>query len=73
MPEDLKLVCDRKAIELALPLLRDPKSIVRKRAFFFLRTAAGEDLSPDDPEKWEQWWVANKDGYKRRNAGPGLP
>jgi len=56
----LQNIADPKAVELALPLLRDTNSIVRKRVFFFFRTVAGENVSPDDPAKWEQWWAEHK-------------
>jgi hypothetical protein len=60
----LQSIADRRAVELALPALRDPNPIVRKGAFFFFRTVSGRDFSPDDAAKWEQWWVAKRESYK---------
>jgi hypothetical protein len=62
---------DADAVELALPMLRDTNSIVRSRAFAFFRNVSGEDLSRDDPVKWEQWWAANKAAFtSRKSARP---
>jgi hypothetical protein len=55
---------DAKAVELALPLLRDTNSIVRNRVFALLQTVSGQDIPQNDPTKWEQWWAANKATFK---------
>jgi HEAT repeat protein len=55
---------DAKAVELTLPLLRDTNSVVRSRAFSAMRNLSGRDISETDPDKWDQWWAANKDTFK---------
>ena len=57
---------DAKAVELTLPLLRDTNSVLRSRAFAVLRTISGQDVSENDPAKWDQWWTANKATFKSR-------
>jgi len=57
---------DEKAVELVLPLLRDPNSVVRNRAFATLQTISGENISENDPAKWEKWWADNKATFKPR-------
>ena len=57
---------DPKAIELTLPLLRDSNEIVRIRAFGAMAAITGKDISKDDPVKWEQWWMANKNTFTAR-------
>ena len=44
-------------------MLRDTNLIVRHRAFDLLQTVSGQDISPDEPAKWEQWWAANKAAF----------
>ena len=60
---------DAPAVQLALPCLRDTSSIVRNRAFGFLHEISGEDIPPDKPEKWEQWWTANEASFAARRSG----
>lgn len=55
---------DAKAVELALPLLRDTSSVVRSRAFATLQTISRENVSDNDPDKWDQWWAVNKATFK---------
>src|ERR1051326_8981216 len=57
---------DAAAIDLALPCLKDTNSIVRNRTFNLLREALGQEFSKDEPEKWEQWWAANRSSFARR-------
>jgi HEAT repeat protein len=64
----LKQNADAEAVELMLPLLRDTNKIVRNRAFYVLRTVTGEDISKNDPAKWQAWWTANKASFH-----PGKP
>jgi HEAT repeat protein len=59
---------DPVAVELALPCLRDTNSIVRNRAAGFLHDVSGEDIPRDQPEKWEQWWAANKATFAARRS-----
>ena len=59
----LRQNADSEAVALTLPLLRDTNAIVRNRAFALLQTVSGQDISRDDPAKWEQWWAANKGSY----------
>jgi HEAT repeat protein len=55
---------DAKAVELVLPLLRDPNSVVRSRAFGTLQVISGNNVSENDPAKWETWWTDNKTTFK---------
>ena len=55
---------DAKAIELILPLLKDPNSVIRSRAFASFRNISGQNVSDDDPDKWDQWWAVNKATFK---------
>jgi hypothetical protein len=59
---------DTTAIDLALPCLRDTNSIVRNRSFNLLRTASGQDFPKDEPEKWDQWWSANRASFAARQT-----
>lgn len=59
---------DAEAIELMLRLLTDRSVLVRDRAFYALRIVAGEDVTQNDPAKWEAWWTANKASFR-----PGKP
>jgi hypothetical protein len=54
---------DATAIDLALPCLRDTNSIVRNRSFNLLRAVSGQDFPKDEPEKWDQWWAANRASF----------
>jgi len=51
---------DAKAVDLALPLLRDTNSIVRTRAGAALHEITGLDLPASSPARWEKWWAVNK-------------
>lgn len=64
----LQANADAAAVELALPMLRDPNSVVRHRAFAFFRSISGQDLSRDNPAKWEQWWATNKTNFTDKKA-----
>ena len=59
---------DAEAVELMLRLLSDKSMIVRNRAFYVLRSVAGEDVSQTDPAKWEAWWAANKSSFRPRKS-----
>jgi HEAT repeat protein len=59
---------DATAIDLALPCLRDTNSIVRNRSFYVLRAVSGQDLPKDEPEKWDQWWAANRASFAPRQT-----
>jgi HEAT repeat protein len=61
----LQQSADPKAIELTLPLLRDPNPIVRNCAFIAMKTMAGETLSETDPAKWEIWWKTNHSSLEK--------
>ncbi len=64
---------DAKAVDLALPLLRDSNPIVRSRAFAVLNAITGQDLSEDEPVKWERWWAVNQAGFTPRQVPIGTP
>jgi HEAT repeat protein len=66
----LKRNADAKAVELTLPLLRDPNPIVQSRAFDLLRTVTDQDFPESDPAQWERWWAANKSGFVPRRTTP---
>jgi hypothetical protein len=61
---------DATAVVLSLPLLRDPNSLIRSRAFATLQTIAGQNISDSDPARWEAWWVGNKATFKLRKSEP---
>jgi hypothetical protein len=58
---------DAEAVDLSLPLLSDANSIVRSRAFTFLRTVSGQDFPQNDRAKWELWWAVNRATFHPRN------
>ncbi len=64
----LQANADAAAVELALPMLRDANSVVRRRAFAFFRYISGQDLSQDNPAKWEQWWATNQTTFAGKKA-----
>lgn len=51
---------NKQSIELAIPLLKDQSQIIRDKAHRVLRRLTGQDIPPDQLEKWEEWWAANK-------------
>jgi hypothetical protein len=60
-----KSTADSKAAELTLPLLRDTKGVVRKKAFAVITSIAGENVSESDAGAWENWWKTNGVGRAR--------
>jgi len=48
------------SVELLLPLLSDTNKLVRNRAFYVLRNLTGENVSADDPGRWQAWWNTDK-------------
>jgi HEAT repeat protein len=59
-------IVDAKAVELILPLLHDTTAMVRHRSFAALHTITGQNISDDDPAKWEAWWAVNKASFTPR-------
>jgi hypothetical protein len=57
---------DASAVELTLPLLRDTNSVIRSRGFSTLEAISGQNISDNDPQKWETWWAANKTTFPAR-------
>jgi HEAT repeat protein len=51
---------DKAAIEMILPLLRDPEQRVRGRAWKLLEKLSGQEIPADQPDQWEKWWLENK-------------
>lgn len=49
-----------RAIELAMPLLHDREKRVRDQAQALLQDLTDQDFPEDQPERWEEWWVAHK-------------
>jgi hypothetical protein len=63
----LQLNGDTASVSLALPLLRDRTSIVRRRAADVLHLLTGEAIPEADPVKWEHWWNENRNEFERRH------
>ena len=61
---------DAAAVELTLPLLRDTNSVIRSRALEVLQEITGQNISDNDPAKWEAWWAASKATFKPRKSVP---
>jgi len=51
---------DKEAVELALPLLKDPEIPVRIRAAATLRALTGQHFTDEQAAEWENWWTENK-------------
>lgn len=51
---------DAHAIDLMIPLLRDPDRNVRDADAMVLRSFTGQDISEDQPGEWEKWWAEYK-------------
>ena len=64
---------DAEAVDLSLPLLSDTNSIVRSRAFTFLRTVSGQDFPQNDRAKWELWWAVNRGTFHPRTDSDQKP
>jgi len=60
----LKQTRSTRAIELAMPLLRDRDPAVRATAQKVLQSLTAQSFPLKYPEKWERWWAANKDHFK---------
>ncbi len=56
---------DNRAVDLAIPLLKDADDFLKKRAGTVLEKIAGQNIPYDQPQKWEEWWAANKTGFAR--------
>jgi HEAT repeat protein len=65
----LRINGDARAVELLLPHLRETNSVVRSLAFETVREVTGQDISRNDPRKWEQWWSAHKANFVARPRG----
>jgi HEAT repeat protein len=59
----------KQSVELALPLLEDPSEFVRLSANRTLCSLTGQEFSADEPDKWIQWWDANKAHFMAQNPG----
>jgi len=59
---------DAEAVELTLPLLRHTNSVIRSRAFAVMQAISGQNISDDDPAKWETWWMGNKASFTARRS-----
>ena len=51
---------DKRAVEMALPLLKDPEPLVRMRAAQTLRALTGQHFTDEHAGEWEKWWNENK-------------
>ncbi len=60
----LKQVRNSRAVELAMPLLRDPDERVRTTANRVMQSLTGQHFAGNHPEKWEHWWAANKSNFR---------
>ncbi len=54
---------DAQAIDLMIPLLRDPDKNVRAADAMVLRSFTGQEIPEDQPGEWEKWWVKYKPYY----------
>jgi HEAT repeat protein len=54
---------EKKSVELALPLLRDPDEIVRLKAAQTLRALTGQQFTEDQADDWAKWWTENKTAF----------
>ncbi len=54
---------EKQSVELALPLLKDSRTVVRNRAAATLRALTGQRFTADQSEQWEAWWAANKSHF----------
>lgn len=55
-----------RAVELALPLLRDRERTVRHEAWEVLHAITGGDIVENQPEKWEAWWKTHDTEIPKR-------
>ena len=53
----------KQSVEMALPLLNDPEANIRMRAAGILRALTGQHFKADQPDQWQQWWMANKANF----------
>ena len=58
---------DAQAVALALPMLRDTNSIVRKRAYGLLCSTTGQTFPMEEFDKWQSWCNENKFSFKPGN------
>jgi hypothetical protein len=68
---------DKQAVEMALPLLKDPEIPVRVRTAATLRALTGQHFTGEQADEWEKWWAENKANFvvelhpeELRTAGP---
>ena len=54
---------EKQSVELALPLLRDSKQLVRNRAAATLRALTGQHFTADQAKQWQTWWAENKSHF----------
>jgi HEAT repeat protein len=54
---------EKQSIELALPLLKDPQPVVRRRAAATLRALTGQHFTEDQSDQWGKWWMENKTNF----------
>jgi HEAT repeat protein len=51
---------EKQSVELAMPLLKDPEPMVRRRTAATLRALTGQYFTEDQTDQWEKWWHENK-------------
>jgi HEAT repeat protein len=51
---------EKQSVELALPLLKDPEPMVRRRTAATLRALTGQHFTEDQSDQWEKWWNENQ-------------
>lgn len=54
---------EKRSVELALPLLKDPDEMVQLRAGQILSMLTGQQFTADQSDEWLKWWDQNKDNY----------
>ena len=57
---------DAQPVELTLPLLKDPDTMVRSRAAALLRALTGRHFTDEQAGEWEQWWAENRTNFVAR-------
>ncbi len=61
---------DREAVDILLQGLSAPDPEVRERAHHHLVRLTGQQLPPD-PERWQAWWAAHREGFVARGGAAG--
>ncbi|MDR3456227.1 MAG: DUF2330 domain-containing protein [Verrucomicrobiae bacterium] len=63
----------KPAVEMALPLLKDPEKLVQIRAAQTLRAMTGQPFTEEPAGAWENWWALNKTNFVAQLHPEELP